>query len=310
MSKYLFSKNALTRPWTESPFFYKLLCHSNYNDKEKKQLIDFHENGYLIIDLKLKKEEINNIIKDTYKYSELAKNQYVNKIPTSDEYKNKTDIKLHSDIYTFTESPRLFEGWKNSKNIKDLTTHPDILKILKLLYNKTPFPFSTINFTKGSGQPYHSDTIHFHTIPYYWMTGVWIALEDVDSKNGALQVIPKSHRWDLYNYNDLNLKHPDEICNGEELNYREYEHFIKELIKVKGGKDKIIELKKGEAIIWAANLLHGGIEIKDQTRTRHSQVNHYFYKDCKKYYHPMFSQPLEGIYANKWCDDKNNISTI
>ena len=41
-----------------------------------------------------------------------------------------------------------------------------------------------------------SDTIHFNSIPNYWMTGVWVALEDVDKNNGALKIIPKSHKWE------------------------------------------------------------------------------------------------------------------
>lgn len=307
ISKYFLKKNQLSKPWIESPFFYEILKNSNYSDNEKDKLRFFHENGYLIIDLNLKKNEISNITNDIYKFSDKAINQYDKKIPTAQDYKKKNDIKLHSDIYTYNESPRLFEGWKVSKYIKELTLNPIILNTLKLLYNKTPLPFSTINFIKGSNQPLHSDTIHFHTIPYYWMTGVWVALDDVNKMNGALRIIPKSHKWDMYNYEDLNLPHPDTIKDGEEKNYREYEEFIKRLVEVKNAKEKVVELKKGEAIIWAANLLHGGIPIINTNSSRLSQAIHYFYDDCKEYYHPMFSKPLEGRYAKKWCDNKNYI---
>jgi len=38
--------------------------------------------------------------------------------------------------------------------------------------------------------------------------------------------------------------------------------------------------KKGTALVWAANLMHGGSPIRDPRRTRHTQVTHYFFDDC------------------------------
>jgi hypothetical protein len=37
-----------------------------------------------------------------------------------------------------------------------------------------------------------------------------------------------------------------------------------------------IHLRRGLAVVWAANLLHGGSPIHDPTRTRGSQVTHYY----------------------------------
>jgi hypothetical protein len=51
------------------------------------------------------------------------------------------------------------------------------------------------------------------------------------------------------------------------------------------------------------------MKIVDENSTRLTQAIHYFYKDCTKYYHPMFSKPYEGIYANKWCNEETNIKT-
>ena len=61
-------------------------------------------------------------------------------------------------------------------------------------------------------------------------------------------------------------------------------------------KEKIISLKKGSVLIWAANLLHGGISINDHNRSRYSQVTHYNFENCKYYYHPVYSKPQEGKY--------------
>jgi hypothetical protein len=220
--------------------------------------------------------------------------------------------KYHADHFQYTESKRIFEHWRKSDAIAQLTMHPNIIDTLGYLYDEEPFPFSTINFIKGSNQPLHSDTIHFHTIPHLWMVGVWIAFEDVDKTNGSLRIVPGSHKWPVYEYHNLNLPHPDDVPDGEAVNYRVYEDFLVELIKAHKASEKIVTLKKGQALIWAANMLHGGCNVEnvtDFTKTRLTQANHYFFKGCSKHYHPMFSRPLEGKYASKWCNDDNNIKT-
>jgi hypothetical protein len=97
--------------------------------------------------------------------------------------------------------------------------------------------------------------------------------------------------------------------NGEKENYRIYEEFIRKLVDANNAQIVPIPLRKGHALIWAANLLHGGMQIVDKNSTRLTQAIHYFYKDCTKYYHPMFSKPYEGKYADKWCNEQTNIKT-
>jgi hypothetical protein len=51
--------------------------------------------------------------------------------------------------------------------------------------------------------------------------------------------------------------------------------------------------KKGQALIWAANLLHGGARQIDPTLTRWSQVTHYYFENCI-YYTPAYSDEALG----------------
>ena len=144
------------------------------------------------------------------------------------------------------------------------------------------------------------------------MAGVWVALEDVDETNGALNIVPKSHKWPVFEYDKLKLPHPDEIENGESVNYSKYESFIESLVFANNSEKKIVRLKKGQALIWSANMLHGGCNIHGVTdfeKTRLSQANHYFFEGCDEYYCPMFSKRYLGVYAKKWCDNNNNIKT-
>ena len=295
-NNYFLDKHALDCPWIESPFFYDLLKNDkSLTEAQKSQCEQYHEKGYLIVDLELEQSQIDPIVSDMY-------------AAIADE-----DTKYHADHFTYTESKRIFEHWRKSRPIAELTMHPKILETLAFLYDKEPFPFSTINFIKGSNQPLHSDIIHFHTVPALWMAGVWIAFEDVDQYNGSLRIVPGSHKWNLYEYHNLKLPHPDDIENGEAVNYEKYEKFLIDLVETKGAEPVIVSLKKGQALIWASNMLHGGCNVPgvtDLSKTRLTQANHYFFKGCDRHYHPMFSRPLDGQYAKKWCNDSDNIKTF
>lgn len=293
-TKYFLNENALDVPWVESPFFYPLLENKNLSVEQKQQCVSFHEQGYLVIDLELPENEIKEVVSDMYRALE-----------------DRSTV-FHADHFTYTEAKRIFEYWKTSEAIAKLTVNRKLLEVLEMLYGREALPFSTINFIKGSNQPIHSDTVHFHTVPSLWMSGVWVALEDVSAENGSLTLIPGSHKWPVYEYHNLNLPHPDLIEDGEATNYRHYEEFIESLIQVNKAERKIVELKKGQALIWAANMLHGGCNIEgvtDLTKTRLTQASHYFYTGCSEYYHPMFSNKLKGEYATKWCNEENNIKT-
>ena len=291
MKQFLTDKNALNIPWVESPFFYQLLEQENLTIEQKEQLIHFHELGYIIIDLELSEEFLNRVVEEMYSAI------------------RRDNTTKQSEFYTYSNSPRIFEEWRNSDSIRELCLNTKLISTLELLYNKEAFPFSTINFIKGSNQPLHSDAIHFHTIPQLWMSGVWVALENTTLENGTLNIVPGSHRWPVFDYDSLKLPHPDSIEDGEKENYRVYEEFIRQLVEAQRGEILPVPLKKGQALIWAANLLHGGMKIVDENSTRLTQAIHYFYKDCSKYYHPMFSKPYEGNYASKWCNEVTNIKT-
>jgi ectoine hydroxylase-related dioxygenase (phytanoyl-CoA dioxygenase family) len=293
-TNYSIDRNALDIPWIESPFFYSLLENSNLTEEQKTMCINFHEKGYAIIDLNLDDSEIEPIVNDMY------------------DALNGESTVFHADHFTYSDSKRIFEQWKRSDSIARLTLHPKITEALTTLYGKEPFPFSTINFIKGSNQPMHSDVIHFHTVPSLWMCGVWVAFEDVNETNGSLQIIPGSHKWPAYEYHNLKLPHPDTLENGEAVTYRQYEHFVKSLIENSKVDPYIVKLKKGQALIWAANMLHGGCNVEgvtDLNNTRLTQAIHYFFGGCEQYYHPMFSEKTKAKYATKWCNDTNNIKT-
>jgi len=276
------SFNIIDEPWIESPFFYQIL-KSKKNSFFKKHAISIHENGYCILDLKLNDSFINNINKDI-------------------EQSLKTgDFKTNPKIYHYNKYPRIVEAWKFSKNVAKLANNILLKKLLNFLYDSKPLPFSTINFISGTEQPLHSDYIHFGSMPHKYLVGAWVALEDTHKKNGPLTVVPGSHKLSIIDYQDLKRKKATNLKEVEQ-NYRVYEKYIQNIIKYKKLKTKELHIKKGQVIIWAANLLHGGIKMKDYKLTRKSQVIHFHFSKSEFNYNPGFSDPKKGFYAKRTLD--------
>ena len=248
-------------PWVESPFFDLILKSKKISTYYKKLAKEFNRDGYIVIDLKLKNKFIDKINYDIDLNLSLGK------------------IKKNPKIYHYNESPRIVEAWKFSKNVAMLALNNQILKTLKTLFDNEAIAFSTLNFIRGTEQPMHSDYMHFSSIPERFLVGAWVALEDAGRYNGALAVVPGSHKFPIVDFNILNCKKPDSIQSLEKC-YRIYEDYVRSMIKITESNVKPIYVKKGQAIIWAANLLHGGTKHLNKTKTRKSQIIDYHFKSC------------------------------
>ena len=284
MKNYFEDKDGLDTPWIESPFFNEILeSRKLYTDSERNTLRKFNKDGYLTIDLELTDEFVDTLLADVK--SELE------------------TLKTQNDNYHYSDSPRVFEAWKTIPNVLSLAKHPKIIDTLSLLYDRTPIPFQTINFLKGSNQPLHQDSIHFYTQPQRWMVGTWTALQDMTNDCGPLNMVPGSHKWPHYNFQNLNL--PVVEYGNQFDNYAEYENFLVQLCKSMGGNKKQWLGKKGNCIIWASNLLHGGAPITNSNSTRYAQATHFYFEGCKHYYTPMFSDVANGKYSEKDLTQKD-----
>lgn len=195
------------------------------------------------------------------------------------------------------DNTRLQDAWKCVDEARQLAADPRVLAALEQLLGRKALPFQTLNFPVGTRQLAHSDTIHFSTLPAGYMAGVWVALEDIDADNGPLIYYPGSQKLPYYGMHDFELE-------PGYHNYHIYEQRIQELIEKEGFEPEYGTIKKGQAIIWHANVLHGGAPQKDMSRSRHSQVTHYYFDGCK-YYTPMESTADEKTYRQpEWITNQ------
>ena len=188
----------------------------------------------------------------------------------------------HAATYTRDlKGARVQDAWVVNPAIKRLAADPRVLAFLKGLYQRRAFPFQTLNFPRGSQQHPHSDTFHFNSDPQGFMCGVWIALEDIRPGSGPLQYFSGSQRLPIFSNADMDYE-PE----------GRYEPLIARTLESGGFKPETALIKRGQAFIWAANLMHGGSPITDPGATRLSQVTHYYFDGCG-YFTPFHSSKGE-----------------
>lgn len=256
-------------PWVESPFFTKELENASLTPELKEQVRRYAEDGYLIFDPEIDESVLDAAQRDVQPL-------YGNELRKQD-------------------------AWQTVPAVQQIATAPRIMDMLRVLYRREPIPFQTLNFPVGTQQRTHSDSIHFNSIPQRFMCGVWVALEDVRDDNGPLHYYPGSHKLPFYDLIDLGLKGSDAKTVDEIYNntYKHYEQRLSEIIEAYGLKKATLNIPKGKAIIWSANLLHGGNPILTPGSTRHSQVTHYFFENCV-YYTPLRSDAtIDKLYVRK-----------
>lgn len=243
-------------PWVESPFFDDLQLQKDLTPQQREQATQFSREGFLLLPQSVSHTLIDQTLQEIggeYPAS-------VGESPTR-----------HQDL------------WKKYNTVRKLASQPQLLDVLRMLYDREPIPFQTLNFKFGTQQRAHSDTIHFSSVPARFMCGVWVALEDTTAENGPLFYYPRSHRQEEFNYFDIGIE-----AEGDYAEYPRYEDFIEEFMDAKGYERREIHMKKGDVLIWSSNLIHGGMPIKGGNVSRWSQVTHYYFEGCM-YYSPRFS---------------------
>ena len=253
-------------PWFETNEIFKLgQVPAKFKDAAKS----LHHKGYCVLDTEVDECLIDAVNEGIY------------------EHLKKDNPKLNPDFYHYNSSPRIIEGWKHIPSIVSLSNNKTVLDFLEIMYERTPLPFSTINFLRGSEQPLHSDYMHFSSKPERYLCGAWFALEDVHQDSGPLAVVAESRDLPIVTIDELGLEVPK---NTKQLkaNYTVYEEAVKSIVEENNLTKESIAINKGQCLIWAANTLHGGSTMNDPSLTRRSLVVHYHFSGCE-YYNPGFS---------------------
>ena len=165
---------------------------------------------------------------------------------------------------------RIIEAHAVIPDVRDAFTSPSILEFLEAIFDEPVVLAQSLMFQMGSEQPLHRDTTFVRFRRPLSMVGCWIALEDVRPGSGELSYVVGSHRLPDFPYSN-GKKDGVEVPNDElQASLR----WVVEESERRGLKKEIFRPAKGDALLWHADLAHGGSPITDPQLTRQSLVGH------------------------------------
>ena len=258
-------------PIIESPFFDEVIASSNFDAETVRVARELNEKGFATLRFPDEDFEVRaaRIVHNLASRFDLA----------SWRRGNWRDGGLRAQ-----------DAWSFDDDVRALAANQKIIKILGDVFGRKAWPFQTLNFPVGSQQHFHSDSLHFSSIPERFMCGVWVALEDVSEDAGPLEYYPGSHKWPIIHNDQIGVRVSGP--KGRAMPER-YSQVWAALIEKHGIAPHYFSPRRGDTLIWAANLLHGGSRQRDPNVTRWSQVTHYFFENCC-YFTPVYSDTFIG----------------
>jgi ectoine hydroxylase-related dioxygenase (phytanoyl-CoA dioxygenase family) len=254
--------------WIDAPDAQQQLAQrradGTVDDELARRLDHLIEKGYVVIPGAISAEladalvdEINNVAANPeYYIARRARQAYAH--PSRDIY----------DDPTF----RLIDYHVNSRLARETIFCEPVREVLRAAFEDAINAFQCLTFNYGSQQAMHQDGAYVVVSKPLQFMASWIALEDVSPGSGELQYHVGSHKLDDFLFpGDSKSWNP--ARHGKEVHQR----FIQVLDDLKGSETMPLETflpKKGDALIWASDLVHGGSKIEGD-RTRRSIVTHY-----------------------------------
>lgn len=253
-----------------------------------EQIAHWEANGYLALSGIMSPEEIARV-----------------RTVVDDEWANAASNDHEIDVLTGPHAGRAFklaqapEGsrlhayklnnlFARRAEIRRVALSPKLRKVYSQLLGGDPLICNSLNFERGSQQPFHIDTWYMPPPVDNKMVVASITIDDVDGDNGPIAFYPGSHLIPPYRFSHGRLNEIPE----ESPQCRAY---LEREIAARGLKEVEFHGKSGDVFLWHAQLLHGGRPIRDLNRTRSSLVVHYW-RECDLPREQVRVDPAAGSY--------------
>jgi phytanoyl-CoA hydroxylase len=168
---------------------------------------------------------------------------------------------------------RIVDSYGALPQALDLLSSPPLVELLHALFEQRPKLFQSLSFDTGSEQGFHQDTAYVVVDRPMEMVGCWIALEDVQPGSGELQYIIGSHRLGDFDFGGDN-KHWRPTIDSPDSHGR-WGRWLREESARRGLKTESFIARRGDILVWHADLAHGGASITRPELTRKSLVGHF-----------------------------------
>jgi ectoine hydroxylase-related dioxygenase (phytanoyl-CoA dioxygenase family) len=288
--------------WTDQSDAAEIVQHKldarEINSKQAQQLRDWMRDGYIVLKNAISDRDLTAAAADL---DRAYTGGFDKALFECHKLDGKRNIGWQSELRT--HNAKALDLHHFSIAMRGIMFSPVIATFLKLIFESNALATQTLGFWRGSGQEGHQDSAYVpFTLPRNFAAS-WIALEDVTIGAGELFYYVGSHKFPDFLYGGKYKS----IAEAERLGYSvqrsEIERHVASLRERadKAGIGKtVFAAKRGDALIWHADLVHGGNPVS-RTVTRKSFVTHY----CPQEVSPLFSERM----ATDLFDYKEHLMT-
>lgn len=192
---------------------------------------------------------------------------------------------------------RIIDFHVNSQHASRAIYCDAISELLHAAFNQAANAFQCLTFVHGSQQSLHQDGAYVVVSEPLKFLASWVALEDVTEGSGELMYYSGSHRLDDFLFGD---KENSKSWNPKKHGRPVHQEFLRSIVERSEAMRLPLEHflpKKGDALIWASDLVHGGAKITGDN-TRKSIVTHY----CPVDVNPNFRNFTDYFHLRKVTD--------
>ncbi|WP_341521110.1 phytanoyl-CoA dioxygenase family protein [Pseudomonas sp. G.S.17] len=238
---------------------------------------DLIRDGFTVIKGSLHKDKCVSVIENFKKFANLNNDKFAKFLDRDGHYPRI--VNLHA---AFPELIDLFDMNKTAYDVQEA------------MFGAPPSLYTSLFYERGSAQPIHRDTPYFTTKPEMFYLGVWVALEDANEQNGALDVMRGGHNIPEPDRAAIALKYFDSLDAVPSSSAALWDGFQSEVQRLCAEacvQKEQLSVQAGDTIIWHPQLPHGGGAIQDITKSRFSFVMHTTPAGTPVYHHDKFFNP-------------------
>lgn len=265
-------RDAFGGTWIDEPDALDQLARRSYDDELRADLEQFIRTGVVIFRNAVAPEVIDRVVADT---------QRVHTDPARYVLKEKGKYIDPATVPELGIGHRVVDLYAVSSAARDAIYPERAARFLREIFGEPALAIQSISFEYGSQQAIHQDTAYVISERPLSLAATWLALEDITPGTGELIYYPGGHRFDHYLFSN-EFKGWTPKRDGEEA-HRAFLAQLHEQAKARGIALQRFHAKKGDILVWHADLPHGGSKLQREG-TRRSLVTHFVPQSVKANY--------------------------
>ena len=238
------------------------------------QIQQFKIDGYLVLPSLIAADELERL--NTITQAQLKQRIEPFELETDVHYPGAPKNKQAQGGSTIR---RLLLAYQRHQVFKDLACRSEIIDGIKQILNAEQLILNPCHHNcVMTKQPEYSSETLWHRDTRYWnfnnkyLINAWVALGDEQKENGAMKILPGSHRWEVQDdaLDEAQFLLPDHVNNKDRL-----------------ATQRLVALNAGDALLFSAHCFHAA----GKNTTQHSKYSAVFT------YHGEQTKPIQDTHS-------------